>query len=63
MTTQQQDIVNIAISLYRATRDLADIPKFCLSRKKNKKTSKVYLYIQYCGFQTRHEGEGLQLFW
>ncbi len=55
MTTQQQDIVNIAISLYRATRDLADIPKFCLSRKKNKKTSKVYLYIQYPAAQGRKQ--------
>ena len=39
-------IVHIISSFYNTLRELHDIPDFCISRKKNKKTGKVYLYKQ-----------------
>ena len=39
-------IANIISSFYHTLLKLHAIPEFCLSRKKNKKTGKVYLYKQ-----------------
>ena len=46
MTKLSSHIVYIISSFYHTLHDLRDIPDFCLSRKKNKKTGKVYLYKQ-----------------
>ena len=39
-------IANIISSFYHTLLELHAIPDFCISRKKNKKTGKVYLYKQ-----------------
>ena len=39
-------IAHIISSLYHTLLELHAIPDFCISRKKNKKTGKVYLYKQ-----------------
>ena len=47
MAKQSSNIAHIISAFYHTLRNLHAIPDFCLSRKKNKKTGKVYLYIQY----------------
>ena len=46
MAKLSSHIVHIISSFYHTLHDLRDIPDFCLSRKKNNKTGKVYLYKQ-----------------
>ena len=46
MVKHLSHIAYIISSFYHTLLELHAIPKFCLSRKKNKKTGKVYLYKQ-----------------
>ena len=46
MATLLSHIAHIISSFYHTLLELHAIPDFCLSRKKNKKTGKVYLYKQ-----------------
>ena len=46
MVKHLSHIAHIISSFYHTLLELHAIPKFCLSRKKNKKTGKVYLYKQ-----------------
>ena len=46
MATLLSHIAHIISSFYHTLLKLHAIPDFCLSRKKNKKTGKVYLYKQ-----------------
>ena len=46
MAKLSSHIANIISSFYHTLLKLHAIPEFCLSRKKNKKTGKVYLYKQ-----------------
>ena len=46
MAKLSSHIAHIISSLYHTLLELHAIPDFCISRKKNKKTGKVYLYKQ-----------------
>ncbi len=46
MVKHLSHIAHIISSFYHTLLELHAIPQFCLSRKKNKKTGKVYLYKQ-----------------
>ena len=46
MATLTSHIAHIISSFYHTLLELHAIPDFCISRKKNKKTGKVYLYKQ-----------------
>ena len=55
MAKHPSHIAYIISSFYHTLLELDALPDFCLSRKKNKKTGKVYLYIQYPAAQGRKQ--------